>query len=192
MNVMGIALLLQGSDFSLPGSNNNLMIAFLCLLAVAVLLQAFVLLAMAIGARKTQKKMVEMIENFGTRLNPLLDTTRVLLDDTAPKVRIITTNIAQASYILREQAEEVRGAMGEVRGTVGELNKRVRGRIVLVDEMIGAGLITLDRAVSSVQEGILGPMRQLNGLLAGLRTGFDVLRNRGRKTHNTEDQNMFV
>jgi hypothetical protein len=182
---MGLAIWLQGMDFSLPGSDNKLILAFLGLLAVAVLLQACVLLAMAIGARKTHVKIVALIETFEERLNPLLDTTRVLLDDAAPKVRLITTNVAEASYILREQVENISG-------TVDEFNARARNRIVMADEMISLGLHSLNRAVETIQDGMVAPLRQLSGLLAGLRTGVDVLRNKGRKTHVKEDQDMFV
>jgi hypothetical protein len=185
IGVAGIALWLQGSEVVLPSSSNTLILAFLGVLAMAVLLQFFVLLAMAIGARKTHAKVVSLLEDFETRLNPILDTTRVLLDDAAPKVRIITGNLVTASYLVREQAESVSQ-------TMDEFNGRVRYRMAMVDGLIGAGVQAIDRAVGTLQEGVVGPLKQINGLLAGLRTGFDVLRNRGRKTHVHEDEDMFV
>jgi hypothetical protein len=185
MNMMGLALWVQGSDVSLPGVSTNLFLAFLGLLAVAVLLQACVLLAMAMGARKTQKQLVVLLEEFETRINPILDTTRTLLEDTAPKMRIITTNVTEASYILREQAEDISC-------TVGEINARVRDRVATVDAMISAGIVGVTKAVAAVQESIMGPLNQLNGLLSGIRAGIDILRNRGRHTHSHEDQDMFV
>jgi len=185
MMTSGLALMLQGSGFSLPANNDTLILAFLCVLVVAVLMQAFILLAMALGAHKTQKKVVELLEDLDGKLNPILDSTRSLLDDTGPKVRVITSNVLEASHLLRKQAENIHA-------TVDEVTTRARKRIVMLDEMVGAGMITLDRAVAALQEGILAPMRQLNGLLSGLRTGLDVLRNKGRKAHTREDEDMFV
>jgi len=185
MGMTALVLLLQGSEVSLSSSSSSLILGFLGVLAIAVLLQSFVLVAMAIGASRTQKKVIEFVEEFETRINPLIDKTHILLDDTTPKVRIISANLVQASYIVREQVENISN-------TVNDLNQRTRRRIVLLDGMVGAGMEMLDRTVGTLQAGILAPMRQLNGLLAGLRTGVDVLRNKGRKTHSNEDQDMFV
>ena len=165
--------------------NDNLLLAVLCVVAVAVMLQAGILVAMMIGAAKTQKRVVAVLEHMETRVGPVLDQTRLLLEDTTPKMRVITNNVLEASHILRQQAQNING-------TVEEVTMRTRKRVIMLDEMVGAGIVGLERAMHAVQDGIVGPMKQVNGLLAGFRTGMDVLRRTGRKTHAAEDESMFV
>ena len=47
-------------------------------------------------------------------------------------------------------------------------------------------------ATASLQEGLAAPLRQIHGVLNGIRAGIDVLRQKGRSTHVAEDEDLFV
>jgi hypothetical protein len=61
-----------------------------------------------------------------------------------------------------------------------------------VDEMATAILDGLTQTTAAVQHGIATPLKQVSGVLNGLRAGLDVLRKKDRPTHVEGDGSHFV
>ncbi|MHB1022850.1 MAG: hypothetical protein ACYC46_07515 [Acidobacteriaceae bacterium] len=177
--------MIQGGDEMVLGVNTKLFLVFTALLVVAVLLQAVILLAMALGARKTQQRMVAIAEDLQAKITPILDSTRVLVEDTAPKIKVVANNAVETSFLLREQVEQLHD-------TIEEVSIRTRKQVERVDGMVSGGLDALSRVASSLQEGLMAPIRQVTGILNGFRAGLDVLRSKGRSAHSSADEDMFV
>ena len=168
------------------GVNTKLFLVFTALIVVAVLLQAIVLVVMAVGANKTQKKMLAIAEDLQAKAGPILDSTRRILDDTAPKVKIISTNIVETSHLLRANAENLSR-------TVEDIATRVRMQTERVDGMVSTSLTGVNEVVAAVQRGVMAPVRQIQGMLNGLRAGLDVLRSKVTRTNNSSaDEDMFI
>ena len=168
------------------GVNTKLFLVFTALIVIAVLMQAIVLVVMAVGANKTQKKMLAIAEDLQAKAGPILDSTRRILDDTAPKVKIISTNIVETSHLLRANAENLSR-------TVEDIATRVRMQTERVDGMVSTSLTGVSEVVAAVQRGVMAPVRQIQGMLNGLRAGLDVLRSKVTRTHNSSaDEDMFI
>src|SRR5215467_1894836 len=151
-------------------------IIFTVATSIGVLIQAFVLLAMFFAIKKTTGQLHELSDQLKQHLVPTLSTARNLVEDISPKVKVATSNLVEASSILRSQAEHINK-------TVNEVADVAQAQVARVDEMATAVLDGITQATAAVQHGISTPLRQVSGVLNGLRVGLDVLRKKDRPTH---------
>jgi len=160
-------------------------IIFTVATSIGVLIQAFVLLAMFFAIKKTTGQLHELSDQLKQHLVPTLSTARNLVEDISPKVKVATSNLVEASSILRSQAEHINK-------TVNEVADVAQAQVARVDEMATAVLDGITQATAAVQHGISTPLRQVSGVLNGLRVGLDVLRKKERPTHVEGDGGNFV
>ncbi|HVW76748.1 MAG TPA: hypothetical protein VHB45_03990 [Alloacidobacterium sp.] len=160
-------------------------IVFTIVTAVGVLLQAFVLLAMYFAIRKTTHKVHDLSDQLKQHLIPALATSRDLIEDISPKIKVATTNLVETSQVLRSQADQINRKVNHVAGMA-------EAQLSRVDEMATAVLDGLTQATAVVQHGITTPLKQVSGVLNGLRAGFDVLRKKERPSHVESDGGNFV
>jgi len=151
-------------------------IIFTAVTSIGVLIQAFVLLAMFFAVRKATGELHEVSGQLKQHLVPTLATARNLVEDISPKVKVATSNLVEASSILRSQAEHINK-------TVNQVTDRAHAQVTRVDEMATAVLDGLTQATAAVQHGISTPLKQVSGVFNGLRAGLDVLR---KKEHPTQ------
>lgn len=148
-------------------------ILFTALVAVAVLIQAGVLLGMFIAMKAALNRMEKLAAMAEQHAVPALTTAKQLLDDVSPKLKTAATNVVEASEQVRDRAKQ----MNE---SVGELVKKTEAQADRVDEMITGTLDTIAHVTATVQRAVSVPVRQLNAMLDGLRAGVDTLRPRER------------
>ncbi len=146
-------------------------IIFTAVTAAGVLLQAFVLLGMYLAIRESSKKLHQVTAEVREHLLPTLSTSRQLLEDISPKLKVASTNILEASNTLRHQANHLND-------TVEVILNKTNAQVERVDEMVGGVLNTVSHAASAVEQAAAAPIRQVSGVFAGIKTGFDVLFNR--------------
>jgi|SRR5580698_4214608 ABC-type transporter Mla subunit MlaD len=160
-------------------------IIFTAVTSVGVLMQAFVLLSMFFAVKKATSEVHELSDQLKQHLVPTLATTRNLIEDVSPKIKVATSNLVEASGILRSQAEQINKKVNEVADLA-------QAQVSRVDEMATAVLDGLTQATAAVQHGIASPLKQVSGVLNGLRAGIDVLRKKERPTHVEGDGSNFV
>jgi hypothetical protein len=158
---------LQDAD-SLSSGNSRLLMIFVGLAALALLVQAVALVIMAVAAGKARKDGLKLVEEFRANVMPLVASTQELIRDSSPKVKVITENIVEASHILRSKAREF-----DV--TASDLNSKTRAQAARVDGMVTSVLDTTAEIKDSIQRGIKIPVREVTGLVNGLKAGLDVL-----------------
>jgi hypothetical protein len=165
---MGLSgMWLQDPD-SLSSGNSRLLMIFVAMVAIAMVAQAIALIVMAVGAGKARKRGLEIAQEVRDKMMPILDGTHDLIRDNAPKVKVITENIVEASHILRSKAREF-----DV--TASDLNAKTRAQAARVDGMVTSVLDTTAEIKDSIQRGIKIPVREVTGLVNGLKAGLDVL-----------------
>lgn len=153
---------------SLSSGNSRLLMFFVAMVAVALMLQAFALIGMAVGAAKTRKRALEIFEQIHAKMLPVLENSHGFIQETGPKVKIITDNLVETSHVLRAKAMEFDA-------TASDLNSKTRAQVNRVDGMVTSVLNTTSDISQTVQRGIKMPMREFNGLMNGLKAGLDVL-----------------
>jgi hypothetical protein len=163
---------LQDAD-SISSGNSKLLMWFVGMVAVAMVVQAIVVVLMAIGAAKASKRAFQIADELRTKIGPILETTQSVFHDAAPKVKIITENLVQTSHMVRNKASEFDA-------TASELNMKTRAQAARVDGMVTSMLNTTADISETLQRAVKVPVREFAGLVNGFKAGVDVLVGRAK------------
>jgi hypothetical protein len=171
-------------EVEMDKSSQDLLVIFIAIAAISILLQAGFTVAMAIGALKARKKIMALVDDVRLHAMPVIMSSREVLQDVTPKIKTITENLTATSTTLRAKAEQI----GSV---VGDVTSKAHVQATRVDGMVKSTLDHLTLAVQALEHGVAVPVRQVNGILNGLRAGVDVMR---RKTpdHREAEEDLFV
>jgi citrate lyase gamma subunit len=157
------------------------LVIFVAVVAISFLVQAGFTIAIFIGARKTQKKLMSLAEDVRLHALPIIISSRDVLNEITPKVKTITENLTVTSETLRSKADQI----GSV---VADVTNRAHVQASRVDGMVKGTLDGLTSAVHAIEHGVAVPVRQVNGILNGLRAGVDVLIKKTPTNHRDTDQ----
>jgi hypothetical protein len=163
---------LQDAD-SISSGNSTLLMWFVGMVAFAMVVQAIVVVLMAIGAAKASKRAFQIADELRTKIGPILETTQSVFHDAAPKVKIITENLVQTSHMVRNKASEFDA-------TASELNMKTRAQAARVDGMVTSMLNTTADISETLQRAVKVPVREFAGLVNGFKAGVDVLVGRAK------------
>jgi hypothetical protein len=158
---------------SLSSGNSRLLMFFVGMVALAMVGQAIALIVMAIGAAKARKRGLEIAEDLRVKVLPIIAGTHELIRDNSPKVKVITENFVEASHVIRSKAQEF-----DV--TASDLNAKARAQAARVDGIVTSVLNTTAEVTETIQRGIKVPVREISGLVNGLKAGLDVLVGRAK------------
>jgi uncharacterized protein YoxC len=150
--------------------NQTLQLIFIAVTALAVLMQAIILLAIFVAVRKAARSVTEQVEDLRSSVMPILDTTRDLISRVAPRIEEATTDLAEIMYGLRKQTAQMESAATEI-------VDQVRRQTSRLDKMFTGVLDSVDKAGAFVADAVSKPVRQISGLLASLKAIVESLRN---------------
>jgi hypothetical protein len=159
---------------SISSGNSRLLMIFVGLVAVAMVVQAIAVIVMAVGAAKASKRALEMADELRGKITPFIDTTHGLIQDSAPKVKVITENLAETSHIVRRKAVEFDA-------TATEVNMKARAQAARVDGMVTGVLDTTSEISQTIQRAVKVPVKEFAGLVNGFKAGLDVLVGRAKE-----------
>jgi uncharacterized protein HemX len=166
-------------------STQTLLLVFIAIAAISILMQAGFTIAIFIGARKTQKKVTTLADDVRLHALPAIMSSRELIQDLTPKLKSITENLTVTTATLRNKAEQI----GVV---VGDVTERAHMQASRVDNIVKGTLDQLTLAVQAIEHGIAVPVRQVNGIINGLRAGVDVMRSKTPSNHLDPEDDLFV
>ena len=158
---------LQDAD-SISSGNSKLLMIFIGIVAVGSLTQAIVVMVMAAGAARTQKRVLAMMDDLSEKVLPVVASAQELLQDSVPKVKVITENLVETSHLVRMQATEIDA-------TLSEVNDLTRKQVARVNGMVSTALTTTGELAATIEHGIRVPIREVLGIVNGLKAGLDVL-----------------
>jgi methyl-accepting chemotaxis protein len=156
--------------------------------AAAVLLQAFVLLGILLGLKKTSRAMLEQIEDLKASITPFIDNSREFLARVGPKVEGTTADIADITRRLKAQAVELETS-------TAAMHEFVRKQTSRIDEMMSGLLNAVDRAGNYMADTLNKPIRQISGIMSAVRAIVESLHTPAPETHETptsRDRETFI
>lgn len=153
---------------------------FTAAVTLAVLLQLIILIVMAVAARKLQRQVTEQIDQIREDVAPALRVANDLLQESAPKIKSIASNLHVASERLRGQVDRIDNAVEEVTG-------RTRKQVVRIDGMVSTTLDAIAHGTRTIQENVLAPIRQVGGWLTTIGAALDILRRPERRGRGYDD-----
>jgi methyl-accepting chemotaxis protein len=153
-------MLLQDGGAMPLGS--TLFMIFVGVVSVSVVIQTIVIITFAMGASKAQREFLRIADEMRAKSVPVLEASRAILEETAPKLRVITDNISEASFLLRDQAQRLDRTVQSTLNTVNEQVSRA-------DAMISNTLDGIEEITSTVHHAVMIPVKQVVGLMNGLK-----------------------
>jgi hypothetical protein len=167
-------------------SSQTLLVVFIAIAAISILMQAGFTVAMFLASRKAQKKITALVDDVRLHALPVIMSSRELIQDVTPKLKLITENLTATTATLRAKTDQVGGLVNNV-------TERAQFQASRVDGMVKGTLDQLTNAVHAIEQGVAVPVRQVNGILNGLRAGMDVMMKKTPAHHlDPEEEDLFV
>lgn len=158
-------------------------ITFTAVTAVGVMMQALVLLGMLIALKGALKRVNEISIKAEEIAVPAFESTRDLLKDISPKVKVAAQNLLEVSETAKEVGNTARAESAQIAVALNDVLARASVQVDRVDEMVTGTLNSVAHATATMQRAVSGPVRQAGAVLNGLRAGFEALRRKEREAH---------
>jgi hypothetical protein len=166
-----------------PDALLNVMTGAVVVSAVALVFQAFLLFGMFRASRATREQVTQIaghVESFVEYSQRTLEQGRKQVSDLAVK----TAEVLDLTHKQLVRIDEV----------LGEATSRARVQMDRVELILDDTLSRLHETSASLHKGILRPIREINGLAAGLQAALGVLFRGHRLSveRATHDEEMFI
>jgi ElaB/YqjD/DUF883 family membrane-anchored ribosome-binding protein len=161
----------------------TIMTVFVIVAAVALLIQA----AMLVGIYKASRGLQQNVQRLMPKIESVLESSRQTIEDGRKQIADISAKTTEILETTRKQVHRVDEFMQDA--TVRARVQFDRAEMVLDDAMGRT-----QRTVALVERGILKPIVQVQGVAAGLKSALTVLM-RGVRANPQEahaDEEMFI
>jgi uncharacterized protein YoxC len=174
-------------------SHETIQLICIAVIAGAVVIQTVVLLAVLAGVGKALKSIKDEVGEMKTSVMPFMDTTKDFITRLSPKVESTVNDVSELARLARTQAMDIEASVTQVLAAV-------RAQTVRIDGMLTDTLDAVDQAGDFVTRVVSKPVRQLNGMLAGIKAMIQSLSSRNssnppRGFHDDpmrDDRDLFV
>lgn len=174
MQSLGCLALAFLQDDALLQHDLHLIMIFMAIIAVAVIAGFLGICIAGLMGLKLIRKLESMAERAEGKVSPLLEKSRVLVEQIGPKVHTITTNVEQISYTVRSKVDEFGVTADEINRTVKDANKRTQAHVARVDGIVNEAVNTAHNVSRTVQDNVRKPVQQIAGIIAGLKKGIET------------------
>ena len=147
-----------------------------------------VLLDKAIPQVERVGPMADKIGAFAERATAVAGTVNRLVDDTRPKVAEISNEAAALVRTGREQVEFVGDVLHDAAG-------RARDRLEKIENPVDNTVEQVEQVGTSMKRAVMRPVREVNGIAAGISAAVSTLVRGHRKSsvdEATQDEEMFI
>ncbi len=133
----------------------------------------------------------EMMDHAGTfieRATQVADSANQVIADTSPKISKISDEAVSIARTSREQIERA-GAL------LTDAGDRTRNRLEQIDQAVESTVEQVEQASGAVKRAVLRPVREVNGLAAGISAAVSTFVHRQGKSSvdtATIDEEMFI
>jgi len=163
---------------------------FRLVVASGVLLAALCFLALTIAVVvlvRTMNHLKNRIEPLAEKSGPILEMVRSSATELVPRIMEISTDAVEISKAAREQVNRV----GEL---LKDFSERAKAQVARIDGAVEQTVGTVQHAGESAIETVLKPVREVNGVMAGIKTFISVYSHGRRQSvdHATQDEEMFI
>jgi F0F1-type ATP synthase membrane subunit b/b' len=160
-----------------------IMTAFVVIAGIALLLQFFMLFGIYRTAKASQQKIEELLPKVHT----LLETSQRALEQGKQQVLDITS---KTNDIL----ESTKRQLAKLEDLVGDASGRAKVQLERAEMVLDDTMSRAHETVALVHKGIMRPLREAQGIAAGVRTAVGHLTRgvRPSPAQATHDEEMFI
>lgn len=159
------------------------MTAFVIISAIALCIQA----GMLAGMYKTIKALQESI-------TPLIPKVESLVEKTSSTVEQSGRQITEITSRTNDILDSTKRQLAIVEEVVGDAAERAKVQMERVELVLDDTLSRAHETVAVFHDGIMKPLREVNGLAAGIRAALASMARGNRPTPDqaTSDEEMFI
>jgi methyl-accepting chemotaxis protein len=175
MPVLRVSAMAVLQDSGLTQHDVHLAMIFIGIIALALVVQAIGVLIAGSFAAKLLHRVDGIANDFQGRTAPILDKANVLLEELSPKITSITENAEQISYTVRAKVDELGVTVSQINQTAQDVNGLTRVQVARVNAIVTEALIATEEISLTIQDGIRAPVRQIAGVVAGVKAAVETL-----------------
>lgn len=168
--------------------NAQLMLAFIIVAAVAIVIQAAILIAMYLAVRQTTSRMEALANEVKTKVLPTTELAHSMMTEWRPKVDVALSNVSQMTTTVKGQVERLDA-------TLNDVVDRTRLQVIRADELLNRTMDRVEETTDMVHKTVISPVRQFSGLVNGVTTGLEFLlgtKKRRRNGVSVPQDEMFI
>jgi hypothetical protein len=160
-----------------------LLTIFVALAALAMIIQAGTLIGLFLVARKLQQKVMPMIPE----VEKVVGIARV----TAERVEKHVEKIGVTSNAILDVTKQ---QVVKIDALLNDATSRAKVQMDRAEMVLDDSMTRVTQTVTMVQTGVIRPIREVQGIVSGIRAGLAYLGKRGRMTvdHATSEEEMFI
>jgi hypothetical protein len=160
-----------------------IMTAFVIVAAIALLIQAGLLF----GIYKSSREVQATAQRLAPKVEALVESSRIAVDDSRRLIGEVTVKTSEILDCARKQIYRVDDVLDDA-------SARARVQLDRAEMVIDDAMIRAQETVALVHEGIMKPLREIQGVTAGVRTAISFLIRGGRRdpARATADEEMFI
>jgi hypothetical protein len=159
------------------------MTAFVIISAIALSIQA----GMLVAVNKKTKELQDKITPLVPQVESLVETTKATVEMSRKQIAEITS---RATDVL----DSTRNQLAMVEEVVSDATARAKVQMDRVELVLDDTLSRAHETVALLHTGIMRPLREINGVTAGIRAALEFLSrgNRPSVAQATSDEEMFI
>ena len=153
------------------------------LAALSFVVQAIIMLVLL----RTMNQLKNKVEPLADKTGPILELVRSSMTELVPRVMAVSADAMELSKSAREQVNR----LGEL---MTDLASQAKAQVARIDGAVESTVGSVQQAGESVKDAVLKPVREVNGVLAGIKTAISVYSHGRRQSvdHATQDEEMFI
>jgi hypothetical protein len=109
-----------------------------------------------------------------TKVLPTVDTLQDMLVELRPKLDVMSVNFSESSTLVRNQ-------LARIDATLTDALDRTRLQVIRADELLNRTMDRVEETSEVVHKTVISPLRQVNGLMSAISTGFEVFLGQKRR-----------
>jgi Skp family chaperone for outer membrane proteins len=159
------------------------MAVFTGVAAIAMVVQA----AMMYGVSKSARAVSERVAQLAPKVESLAETSRAAIDEGRASMAEITSRTKEILDTTQRQLNRVDRVLEDV-------EERARIQFDRAEAVVDDAVNRAQQTVAIVHGGIMKPIREINGVAAGVRAAIHYFMRGGRPTPDrvTVDEEMFI
>jgi hypothetical protein len=166
------------------------MAAFVIISAIALCIQA----GMLAGIYKTVKGLEQAINPLLPKVDRLVEKTSSTVEQSGRQITEITTRANAILESSKDILDSTKRQLAIVEDVVGDAAARTKVQMERVELVFDDTLSRAHETVAVFHDGVMRPLREINGLAAGIRAGLAAIARGNRPTPDraTSDEEMFI
>lgn len=158
--------------------------------AIALCIQAGMLVAIFKTARATEeqvKRIIPQVETVLPKVEALVVSSTAAVDMSRKQIQEITTKASDILDVTRVQ-------LARIDGVLEDASTRAHNQLAHAEMLIDDTMARAQETVIVAHRGIMKPLREIQGVAAGVRTAVFYLMRGGRPSpaQATADEEMFI